>query len=213
MTHRKIIRLGVAGVLLGFALCAPRAVVSTYAQQTNEANPSTTKRVYEGGRDPFKKYEAPRVAVRRIPGQVSPPSIQERIAQYKAQKQAAMNARVPAPKPTTALLLSEMQVIGISRSPRGYAAIVEATPINLSYVLYPGERFYDGQLVAIEDNRLVFRRETVFSDGRRVRSVEIKPLRQASSVDAMTADKASANTVGADSEKKSGEKASAVDKP
>lgn len=212
MTHRKIIRLGVAGVLLGFAFCAPRAVVNTYAQQTNEAKPATTKQVYEGGRDPFKKYEAPRVAVRRIPGQVAPPSIQERIAQYKAQKQAAMNARVPAPKPTTALLLSEMQVIGISRSPRGYAAIVEATPINLTYVLYPGERFYDGQLVAIEDNRLVFRRETVFSDGRRVRSVEIKPLRQAS-VDALTPEKDSANAVVTDSEKKSEVKASPVDKP
>jgi len=73
-----------------------------------------------------------------------------------------MSARVAAPKPTTAFLLSEVQIIGISRSPRGYAAIVEAMPIKLAYVIYPGERFYDGQLVAIEDNRLVFRRETVF---------------------------------------------------
>jgi hypothetical protein len=93
---------------------------------------------------------------------------------------------VPAPKPTTALLLSEIQVVGISRSPRGYAAIVEAVPIKLSYVIYPGEAFYDGQLVAIEDNRLVFRRETVFNDGRRERSVEFKPLRQPTPVNAMT---------------------------
>jgi len=62
-----------------------------------------------------------------------------------------MNAHTPAPKPTTALLLSEIQVVGITRTPRGYAAIVEATPIKLSYVVYPGERFFDGQLVAIED--------------------------------------------------------------
>ena len=73
---------------------------------------------------------------------------------------------LPAPKPTTAFLLSEMQVVGISRSPRGYAAIVEASPIKLAYVIYPGEHFYDGQLVAIEDNRLVFRREIVFTDGQ-----------------------------------------------
>jgi hypothetical protein len=118
---------------------------------------------------------------------VSVPSIQERIEQYKAQKLAAMNARVAAPKPTTAFLLSEMQVVGISRSPRGYAAIVEATPIKLAYVIYPGERFYDGQLVAIEDGRLVFRRETVYSDGKRERSVETKPLRQATTVDALAA--------------------------
>jgi hypothetical protein len=98
-----------------------------------------------------------------------------------------MNARVAAPKPTTAFLLSEIQVVGISRSPRGYAAIVEAKPIKLAYVIYPGERFYDGQLVAIEDSRLIFRRETVYSDGKRDRSVEMKPLRKATSVDALSA--------------------------
>src|SRR4029450_7311682 len=112
------------------------------------------------GRDPFKRYEPPRpTMVKRIAGQANVPSIQERISQYKAQKLAAVNARMTAPKPTTALLLSEIQVVGITRTPRGYAAIIEATPIKLSYVSYPGEPFYDGQLVAIEDNRLVFRRD------------------------------------------------------
>ena len=151
---------------------------NTSAQDQNKVETkSTVKRTSDAGRDPFRKYEPTRPGKKTM-NQVMVPSIQERIAQYRAQKAAAMNARMAAPKPTTALLLSEMQVVGISRSPRGYAAIVEATPINLSYVLYPGERFYDGQLVAIEDNRLIFRRETVFTDGRRVRSVEIKSLRQ-----------------------------------
>jgi len=143
-----------------------------------------------------------------------PPSIQERIDQYKAQKLAAMSARVAAPKPTTAFLLSEIQVVGISRTPRGYAAIVEATPIKLAYVIYPGERFYDGQLVAIEDNRLVFRREMVYSDGKRERSVEMKPLRQPTAVDALTAAAAKSapnSTTAAEPGKKS-EKA-ATDKP
>jgi hypothetical protein len=90
----------------------------------------------------------------------------------------AMNMQQPAPKPTTALLLGEMQVIGIFRTPRGYAAMVEATPIKLSYTIYPGEKFYDGQLVAIEEDRLVFRRETRWTDGHLVRAVETKPLRQ-----------------------------------
>lgn len=143
--------------------------------------PPAKTRNFNSGRDPFKKYEAPKV--RRVGG-VAIPTIDERISMYKAQKQAAMNARVQAPKPTTALLLSEIQVVGITRTPRGYAAIIEATPIKLSYVIYPGEHFYDGQLVAIEDTRLVFRRETVFSDGRRERSVEMKPLRQANTADA-----------------------------
>ena len=145
---------------------------------------------------------------------VAAPSIQERIEQYKAQKLAAMNARVAAPKPTTAFLLSEIQVVGISRSPRGYAAIVEATPIKLAYVIYPGERFYDGQLVAIEDNRLVFRRETVYSDGKRERSVEMKPLRQANTVDALAAaaaKPAAPSQLRAEPEKKSDKPA--ADKP
>jgi hypothetical protein len=81
-------------------------------------------------------------------------------------------------------------------------------------VIYPGERFYDGQLVAIEDGRLVFRRETVYSDGKRERSVEMKPLRQATAVDALSAaaaKSASAEAATAEPEKKS--EKPAADKP
>lgn len=146
------------------------------AQETE--TPKKARRTVSSGRDPFKKYEPPRQVFKNPREETPIPGIQVRINNYKEQKAAAMSARMPAPKPTTALLLSEIQVIGISRSPRGYAAIVEATPIKLSYVIYPGEPFFDGQLVAIEDNRLVFRRETVFADGRRERAVEYKSLRQ-----------------------------------
>ena len=167
-------------------LIASGFVVGVVGQETQPQKPATTKRSF-GGRDPFRKYEIAPPVVKKVAGQAPIPTIQDRIAQYKAQKVAAMNARMPAPKPTTALLLSEIQVIGISRSPRGYAAIIEATPIKLSYVIYPGEPFYDGQLVAIEDNRLVFRRETVFTDGRRERAVEYKGLRQPNQVNSMAA--------------------------
>src|SRR6185295_11476039 len=180
-------RLGIVGLLLSgsIALGATTVVVA----QDTETKPQTTAKTrnVNSGRDPFKKYEPPKVVIKRIAGEVMIPSIEERINMYKAQKQAAMNARMPAPKPTTALLLNEIQVIGITRTPRGYAAIVEATPIKLSYVIYPGEPFYDGQLVAIEDSRLVFRRETVFADGRREKNVEMKSLRQQSAATAMTA--------------------------
>jgi len=160
--------------------------IGAVAQETQPVKPVVNKRTVSSGRDPFRKYEPPTPTVKKVAGESPVPTIQERIGQYKAQKAAAMNARMQAPKPTTALLLSEIQVIGISRSPRGYAAIVEATPIKLTYVIYPGEPFFDGQLVAIEDNRLVFRRETVFTDGRRTRSVEYKPLRQPTQVNSMT---------------------------
>src|SRR5512145_1769641 len=193
MTHdkRRAIGFGLAGLLIsaflfGASVQTVSAQEQAQEQETEAKKPATTKRVSSGGRDPFRRYEPPRPTIKKISGQVLPPSIQERIESYKAQKLAAMNARMPAPKPTTALLLSEIQVIGISRSPRGYAAIVEATPIKLTYVIYPGEPFFDGQLVAIEDNRLVFRRETVFANGRRERSVEYKSLRQAPPVNSMT---------------------------
>jgi hypothetical protein len=149
-----------------------------------------------GPRDPFVPYK-PVVKAKTVKAQampVTPPPIQARIDNYKAQKLEAMRAQKPAPKPTTALLLSEMQVIGIFRTPRGYAAMVEATPIKLSYVVYPGEQFYDGQLVAIEENRLVFRHETRYTDGKSQLNVETKPLRQANAVsDSMAATRSAAD--------------------
>jgi hypothetical protein len=205
----KIAQSSLATLVVAAALPFSGAVLTANAQAKSEAPASRSNK---GGRDPFSKYVPPRV-VQKKSNLVMPPSIQERIQLYKAQKQAAMNARVAAPKPTTAFLLSEVQVIGISRSPRGYAAIVEATPIKLAYVIYPGERFYDGQLVAIEDNRLVFRHETVFTDGRRDLTVELKPLRQADTIDALAASKATpARSAAGESEKKS-EPKPAVEKP
>ena len=173
-------------VLLLLAILVSGLAIGVVAQEKEPEKPVVTTKKGYGGRDPFRKYEPPSAPVKKTVEQSAIPTIQERITQYKAQKAAAMNARMAAPKPTTALLLSEIQVIGISRSPRGYAAIIEATPIKLSYVIYPGESFFDGQLVAIEDNRLVFRRETVFVDGRRERTVEYKPLRPPTQVNAMT---------------------------
>lgn len=209
MMHRtNKIRFTSAAIVLGFALGL--GTTTDAQEQEKVAVKPTSKRVSESGRDPFRKYEPARPAPKKSLSLVQVPSIQERIAQYRAQKVAAMNARMAAPKPTTALLLSEMQVVGISRSPRGYAAIVEATPINLSYVLYPGERFYDGQLVAIEDNRLIFRRERVFLDGRRERSVEIKSLRQPGSPTDMTATPSPAN---ADTAKKAEDTPAQASKP
>ena len=185
MIHdKKTSRVHFAASLLGAVMLVGGFAVTAVAQETQPQKPAT-KRAASGGRDPFRRYEPPKPIIKRVANQSPIPTIQDRITNYKAQKAAAMTARMPAPKPTTALLLSEIQVIGISRTPRGYAAIIEATPIKLSYVIYPGEPFYDGQLVAIEDSRLVFRRETVFTDGHRERSVEYKPLRQPSPVNSV----------------------------
>ncbi len=213
MHHAKLIRYAFTGLL--FATTFASGSLLAVRAQEKEKPAATAKKPVDSRRDPFKKYVAPPLVVKKVNAVVvvSPPLIQERIEQYRAQKMAAMNAHLPAPKPTTALLLSELQVVGITRTPRGYAAIVEATPIKLSYVVYPGERFFDGQLVAIEDTRLVFRHETVWTDGRRDRTVETKALRQQSAVEAMTAiTPVPANATVAD-EKKPEEKAPATDKP
>lgn len=186
MIHdKKTSRVNFAAALLGAAMLVVSGLAVTAVAQEAKPQKPATRRAGSGGRDPFRRYEPPRPVIKQMANQTPVPSIQVRISKYKDMKAAAMQARMPAPKPTTAILLNEIQVIGISRTPRGYAAIIEATPIKLSYVIYPGEPFYDGQLVAIEDNRLVFRRETVFTDGRRERAVEYKPLRQPTPVNAV----------------------------
>lgn len=166
--------------LLAAALCGTTAV----AQEANTSYRSTQRDPFTNYKVYFKRKVERKESPKPMP--VAPPNIEARIEQYKAQKRAAINLQQPAPKPTTALLLKEVEVTGIFRTPRGYAAMVTASPINLSYVIYPGEPFYDGMLVAIEDSRLVFRRETQWTDGRRDVAVETKPLKQPSAADALT---------------------------
>src|SRR5947209_7653963 len=181
-------------------LCAISSAAATCAQEPAETKPVVVDK--KGGRDPFKKYEAERKFTKAAAAKLEVPTIQMRIERYRAQNQAAAAAHIAPPKPTTALLLNEMQVIGVFRTPRGWAAMVEAMPIKLSYVVYPGETFFDGQLVAIEESRLVFRRDVVWNDGRHEKNVEVKPLRQPDPVAAMAATKAApANAPAADSAK------------
>ena len=106
------------------------------------------------------------------------PSVEQRIDYYKRVRAAAAASGAAIPKVTSVLTLNEMSVIGIFRTPRGYAAMVEATPIKLSYTIYPGEKFFDGQLVAVEENQLVFRRVTKTGKNKFVSSVENKQLRK-----------------------------------
>lgn len=196
MNHERIIRLSLALIIVATTMTASAVLASAQEEEKSEA---PTKQAKKGGRDPFKRYEPPVKNSKST--KLEPPSIQLRIERYRAQKMAAAAAHVPPPKPTTALLLSEMQVIGIFRTPRGWAAMVEAIPIKLSYVIYPGETFFDGQLVAIEENSLTFRRDTVWLDGRRDKTIEVKPLRKASPVADMTAKAAPANAPAAETPK------------
>jgi hypothetical protein len=143
-----------------------------------------------GQRDPFAKpaFMKPRptsgpgsgavVAKPKVEVNYGPPAIEARIEYFKHMREMAAANNQPLPKVTSVLTLSEMAVTGIFKTPRGYAAMVEATPIKLSYTIYPGEKFFDGQLVAVEENRLVFRKVTKVGEGKFVASVENKPLRE-----------------------------------
>lgn len=113
-----------------------------------------------------------------VPVNYGPPSIEARIEYYKRQRAAAAANGQPLPKVTSVLTLNEMSVTGIFKTPRGWAAMVEATPIKLAYTIYPGEKFFDGQLVAVEENKLVFRKVTKTGPNKFVASVENKPLQQ-----------------------------------
>lgn len=140
------------------------------------------------GRDPFSKPGWARQRDNRAGGRtggksstpqnMGTPGIEQRIEYYKRIRETAAANGQAIPKVTSVLTLDEMAVTGIFRTPRGYAAMVEATPIKLSYTIYPGEKFFDGQLVAVEENRLVFRRVTKMSNGKFISSVENKSLRQ-----------------------------------
>ena len=183
--HAVRYSFSIAGILCAMGLVA----ITATAQEKSDAKKAAANEK-SSVRDPFKKYQ-PLIKQPKVVTKLEAPSIQMRIERYRAQKLAAANARLAAPKPTTALLLSEVQVTGIFRTPRGWSAMVEATPLTpkLSYVIYPGENFFDGQLVAIEEGRLIFRRDIMWTDGRREKSVEIKPLRTPNPVEAMTAAK------------------------
>ena len=185
MDYKNAIRHTVVAAMI---LCASGFAAMTIMAQEPTAAKKPVVSEKRPGRDPFGKYQ-PVIKTKMTASKLEPPTIQVRIERYRAQKAAAATAHVAPPKPTTALLLNEMQVVGIFRTPRGWAAMIEATPIKLSYVIYPGETFFDGQLVAIEEARLVFRRDTVWTDGRREKTVEVKPLRQPNPVEAMTSAK------------------------
>jgi hypothetical protein len=147
-------------------------------------------------RDPFEKpkWEKPATAPKTVIGKdgkeivvkpgpppvvpVGAPDIQARINYYKTLRERAAVSGEPLPKVTSVLTLDEMSITGIFRTPRGYAAMIEAKPINLTYTVYPGEKFFNGQLVAVEENRVVFRKVVKMSNGKFITSEENKTLRQ-----------------------------------
>lgn len=166
---------------LSLAMLAGAIVFTTV--MVPEANAQT--------RDPFAKPAWARAREQRpgtpgtpgakgtaTPENYGAPAVQQRLDYYKRLREDAVSNNQPIPKVTTVMTLDELAVTGIFKTPRGYAAMVEATPIKLSYTIYPGDRFFDGQLVAVEENRLVFRKVTKVAKDKFVSTVENKSLRK-----------------------------------
>jgi Tfp pilus assembly protein PilP len=63
------------------------------------------------------------------------------------------------PEGIPGLLIDEINLIGIWKTPRGYLAQVQAADKQKSYSLHEGERLFDGEVVSISENEVVFRQK------------------------------------------------------
>jgi hypothetical protein len=172
MTNKeKMQRFLGLGLALAVAILIAGSLNEINAQRDPFSKPAWARKREDGKLGPGSKKNGP-------PTDLGVPAIEQRIDYYKRLRESSAASGVAVPKVTSVLTLGEMSVTGIFRTPRGYAAMVEAVPLKLSYTIYPGEKFFDGQLVAVEENRLVFRKVVKMSNGKFVSSVENKPLRK-----------------------------------
>ena len=65
--------------------------------------------------------------------------------------------RGPRPEGIPGLLIDEIQLLGIWRTPRGYVAQIRAA--NKSYLLREGDQLFDGDVVSIQKNEVVFKQQ------------------------------------------------------
>lgn len=176
---RKKQFLSMAFAAVGFVLMSGASAEVSAQRDPFEKSPLTKPRVFNPNPTAGRvKVEKPKPAGPPPVVALGAPPIEQRIDYYKRMREEAASNGSDLPKVTTVLTLDEMSVTGIFRTSRGYAALILAKPINLSYTIYPGEKFFDGQLVAVEENQLVFRKVTKMSNGKFTAGVENKTLRQ-----------------------------------
>jgi hypothetical protein len=65
--------------------------------------------------------------------------------------------RGPRPEGIPGLLIDEIDLLGIWRTPRGYVAQVKAS--NKSYLLREGDQLFDGDVVNIHKDEIVFKQQ------------------------------------------------------
>lgn len=65
--------------------------------------------------------------------------------------------RGPRPEGIPGLLIDEIALTGIFRTPKGFVAQVKASNQNKSYLLKEGDQLYDGDVVSINRAEVVFK--------------------------------------------------------
>lgn len=65
--------------------------------------------------------------------------------------------RGPRPEGIPGLLIDEIALTGIFRTPKGFVAQVKAANQNKSYLLKEGDQLYDGDVVSINRTEVVFK--------------------------------------------------------
>jgi hypothetical protein len=78
---------------------------------------------------------------------------------FKSLLQGTENAAIRGPRPEgiPGLLIDEIDLLGIWRTPRGYVAQVKAS--NKSYLLREGDQLFDGDVVNIHKDEIVFKQQ------------------------------------------------------
>lgn len=69
----------------------------------------------------------------------------------------APDLRGPRPEGIPGLLIDEVMITGIFRTQEGYVAQVQSAESERSYLLKQGDELYDGDVVRITDNEIVFK--------------------------------------------------------
>lgn len=67
--------------------------------------------------------------------------------------------RTPGMTGEQALLIGELEVVGISSDEKGQYWAIVTGPDGMSYFLKKGDRLFDGYVLLIDSNKVIFRRE------------------------------------------------------
>lgn len=65
--------------------------------------------------------------------------------------------RGPRPEGVPGLLIDEIRITGIIRTPQGYVAQAQSAEQEKAYLLREGDQLYDGDVVRITPNEMVFK--------------------------------------------------------